>query len=464
MQNLQSIEETLQKLKAEISEIKRGSRGGHQRPHKFVMLLAVIEMTERGLLAENKIYLQNPLIAIFESLFSLARRKDDLCQPGPPFFHLRSSGFWFHKVKPSKEDAYARLKSPGGGMQIILDHVEYAYLRDDWFQALSQPKVRKELRSYIADLLNQDNIPNATTYGEAIQPDRAVKETKEVKPKDMPKRLETAFHETFYLSRPELSQMLKVIHNQADALDDATLREVLREHTHLGTNQIRAMPRYGFGTGLLDEKYQLTTFGKLMLQHDPLLESAGTQWLMHYFMSSPHGPGPAFWHNLVTSRFRIGDQFSRSDLVFQAKSFISDTLGKQLKDDTIEAAITAFLGTYVKPDGLSRLEILVNDGSDTYTVLDPEAPSMRVVACALMDLWQAKYTNLATINLNDLYGANGLSSIFMVGRGKLNSLLEEMQQEGVVEMFRIAPPYQVRLLHSDVALMLGKLYGTDIAS
>lgn len=459
-----SIEEIIRKLRIDISEIKRGSRGGHQRPHKYVMLLAVIEMAERGLLAENKIYLQNPLIAIFESLFNLVRRKDDLCQPGPPFFHLRSSGFWFHKVKPSKEAAYEKLKSPGGGTQVILDHVEYAYLRDDWFQALNQPKVRKELRSFIADLLKQDDVSHTETYGETIQHHRAVKETKEVKPKDMPKRLETAFHETFYLSRPELSQALDVIQDQADALDDGSLKEVLRKHTHLGTNQIRAVPRYGFGTGLLDEKYQLTIFGKLALKHDPLLESAGTQWLMHYFMSAPQGPGPAFWHHLITTRFRTGDQFSRADLVFHAKAFISDTLGKQLKDDTVEAAITAFIGTYVKPDGFSKLEILANDRPDSYTVLEPEAPPMWVVACALMDLWQAKYNNLATINLNDLYGANGLSSVFMVGRGKLNSLLEEMQQEGIVEIFRIAPPYQVRLLHSNVALMLGKLYGTDISS
>lgn len=344
-------------------------------------------------------------------------------------------------------------------MQIILNHVDYAYLRDDWFQAICLPKIRRELRLYISKLLNSDETHDVNP---GISQLRAIKEPKKVETKNMPKRLETAFHETFYLSRPEISQVLEVIHTQAGLLDDTSLRIVLREHTHLGTNQIRAMPRYSFGAGLLNEKYQLTQFGKLAVQHDPLLESIGTQWLMHYFMSSPNGPGPAFWHNLVTTRFRSGDQFSRSDLFFQAKDFISGNLGKQLKDDTVEAAITAFLGTYVRSDGLSKLEILDFNGLDTYTVLEPEAPPMWVVACALIDLWQSQFSGLVTINLNDLYGANGLSSVFMIGRGKLNGLLEEMQQEEIVELFRIAPPYQVRLLHQKADLLLGKMYGTDL--
>ncbi len=147
---------SLDTLKTEIREMRRGSKGDHLRPHKLVMLLSVIELAERGLLPENKIYLEEPLLTVFENYFSLVQKKDDWCQPGPPFFHLRSSGFWFHKVKPDRETNYTSLTTTGGGLQLIHDNVEYAYLRDDFFQAISDPASRRELRLFITSLLNPD--------------------------------------------------------------------------------------------------------------------------------------------------------------------------------------------------------------------------------------------------------------------------------------------------------------------
>ncbi len=147
---------SLAQIKEEIKTLRRGSKGGYQRPHKLVLLLSVIELADRGLLRENKIYLEEPLITIFENYFNLVRKKDDWCQPGPPFFHLRSSGFWFHKIKPGREKHYATLTTTGGGLQIIRDNIDYAYLRDDFFAAILNPKSRRELRRFITSLLNPD--------------------------------------------------------------------------------------------------------------------------------------------------------------------------------------------------------------------------------------------------------------------------------------------------------------------
>lgn len=143
-------------LKSEILNMRRGSKHGHFRPHKLVMLLSVIEMVDRGYLVENKIYLQEPLLTIFEAYFNLVKKKDDLCQPGPPFFHLRSSGFWFHKVKPGREQQYASLTSTGGGTGIIHENIEYAYLRDDVFELISNFETRRQLRLILTALLNPE--------------------------------------------------------------------------------------------------------------------------------------------------------------------------------------------------------------------------------------------------------------------------------------------------------------------
>jgi len=152
MSNLPSLDA----IKVEIQEMKRGSKGGYQRPHKLVMLLSVIELADRGLLTENKIYLEEPLLTVFENYFNLIRKKDDWCQPGIPFFHLRSSPFWFHKIKPGREKAYAALTTTGGGLRLVQENIDYAYLREDVFRAIQSADSRYELRTFITSLLNPD--------------------------------------------------------------------------------------------------------------------------------------------------------------------------------------------------------------------------------------------------------------------------------------------------------------------
>ncbi|HPD41385.1 MAG TPA: hypothetical protein PLD43_07480 [Anaerolineae bacterium] len=154
MSDLPSVNSSIEKFKQEILEIKRSKQGKHSRPHKLVMLLAVIELADRGLLSENKIYFAEPLLNIFENIFLLVKRKDDLCQPGPPFFHLRTSGFWFHKVRPQYKEAYSKLATTGGGSKLIEQYIEYAYLREDVYKMITHPASRKDLRSFISGLLN----------------------------------------------------------------------------------------------------------------------------------------------------------------------------------------------------------------------------------------------------------------------------------------------------------------------
>ena len=154
MSDLPSLTPALESFKQEILELRRGKQGEHQRPHKLVMLLSMLELVDRGLLHENKIYLSAPLIDIFEKIFDLVKRKNDLCQPGPPFFHLRSSGFWFHKVRSGREKDYEKLTTTGGGLQMIEEHIEYAYLREDVFRLIQNPISRKELRIFLSGLLN----------------------------------------------------------------------------------------------------------------------------------------------------------------------------------------------------------------------------------------------------------------------------------------------------------------------
>lgn len=428
----------INKIKVDIMSIRRGRRAGYDRPHKLVLLLAVIDLVECELITENKIYPREPFLSKFNKIFRFVRKKDDWCQPGPPFFHLRTSGIWFHKIKTGREEIYSSLKTTGGGIQKVQEIIEYAYLRDDVFQAFSCQESRDELKEYIISILNKEK----ETY--IIQ------------------RLGTVFHETIQLKRSSLIQVMNIVSNSDLVLDATSTRILIREGSNLGTNYVKAIPRYGFGFGLLSENYLLSSFGDFALKYDPLLVQECTQWIMHYHMSTHQGPGPAFWHNLVITRFRTGDEFESSEVKSQIAREYEDTEQKPLADRSAQSTATIFLGTYTSvEDGLGNLGILELVGDNRYRVLDPIPPPKWAVAYALVDLWTSRYENSVTINLRDLYGDDGLTNIFMIGRGRLNQILEELQEEGLLQLHRIAPPYQLVLLYKEKEPILRKLYGVD---
>lgn len=273
---------------------------------------------------------------------------------------------------------------------------------------------------------------------------------------ELPGRLGITFHRTFSLSRPGLTQVMD--------LDDIASgrkleRSAIRANTNLGPIYVEAMPRYGYGAGLLDENKRKTIFGSFASKYDCLLEQAGTQWLMHYFLSAPHGPGPVFWHELVTCRFRSGDHFSTDEITEQIADVFQRLEGKPLANRSARSTATVFLGTYTKPDALGKLGILEETGHDFYRVLEPEPPPVWAVAYALLDYWKGQFGHRSTVNLDDLYSERGLSHIFMIGPGRMGGILRAMQEEGYVDVYRVAPPYQVVLLNSDISCLLEKLYG-----
>ncbi len=84
---------------------------------------------------------------------------------------------------------------------------------------------------------------------------------------------------------------------------------------------------------------------------DPGLASPTTQWLLHYHLSAPHGPGPSFWHHVVT-HLPIGSATSTSEVTELITDHVQQLEGKEPNPRTMRAAATIFLGSYAKPEGL----------------------------------------------------------------------------------------------------------------
>lgn len=263
----------------------------------------------------------------------------------------------------------------------------------------------------------------------------------------MKHRIGTVFHESFSLSRPALSAILRIAVESRKEVGF----ETIREETHLGNNYVKAMPRYSVGAGLLENKtYRLTPLGHYVYDNDPGLSHPSTQWLMHYHLSAPLGPGAVFWHYLVSRHLRPGARLYPTSLREDVRAFVREAEGKELADRSVRTLITVFTGTYVKTDGLGQLGILQEQGNE-FVVQEPNSPSAGVIGYALAHYWEQTWPGLGQVNLNDLYEPGGFASLLLLNAFTLGSRLRELQSKRFLELHQIAPPHQlVRLWNSPV--------------
>jgi hypothetical protein len=286
----------------------------------------------------------------------------------------------------------------------------------------------------------------------------------------MGSRLGTAFHETFKLDRARLSEVLRV----AKAFEGSNLsstgftkKDLDAAGTSLGNNMRRAFPRWGVGVGLLDVsggRYRLTDLGRSAIEYDPTLHRSDTRWLMHYHLSAPKGPGPFFWHQLFAGLLTPGDTFGREEVERAITAAQSGSLGDKL----LQSTASVFLGTYTDPAGLGRLHLVRSMGNDraSYTLsLTPEPASFWAFAYALVDYWGQMWKDHLTVGIDDLSRPGGLANLFFLERSKVDEYLSQLQREGWIEVFRVAPPFQlVRRWSNPVERWreaLGHLYTND---
>jgi len=131
----------------QFANLKLNTRGGGEKsPHKVAMLLAVVELIELNILDENRIPFDQQLKDTFTKHFTTLANDSDRNNPHLPFFHLRSSGFWHHHVKPGKSANYSDL-STASSPSVIEENIAFAYLDDELFELLGNGVASELLKS-----------------------------------------------------------------------------------------------------------------------------------------------------------------------------------------------------------------------------------------------------------------------------------------------------------------------------
>ncbi|MHC2990182.1 restriction endonuclease [Pontibacter sp. HJ8] len=82
-----------------FTKLRQGVTKYGKAPHKPVLLLAFIELFEKGELTENRVLISPELVALFKESFALLVRTAHKSDFFLPFYHLSGEGFWTVQTK-----------------------------------------------------------------------------------------------------------------------------------------------------------------------------------------------------------------------------------------------------------------------------------------------------------------------------------------------------------------------------
>jgi len=94
--------------------LRRDKSGSHERPHKPVLLLTILDLLDRGAVTKNEIQLTPELTKTFKRYFEVVRQRDDQPTIENPFYHLCGDGFWQLVPKPGERPPY----EPGNASRV----------------------------------------------------------------------------------------------------------------------------------------------------------------------------------------------------------------------------------------------------------------------------------------------------------------------------------------------------------
>lgn len=153
------LERTLSLIEYEKRFAKlRVNRGGaNKSPHKVAMLQAVMDLIELDEIKTNQFRFDEDLKRQFTKRFQPLATSKDRNNPHLPFFHLRSEGFWHHKIRPGQHERYKQLTTATsqGAIDACID---YAFMDDELFELLGNQVVRELLRSSLLANLDEKLI------------------------------------------------------------------------------------------------------------------------------------------------------------------------------------------------------------------------------------------------------------------------------------------------------------------
>ncbi len=176
-----------------LYNLRRDKSGSHERPHKPVLLLSIIDLLDRGVITRNEVPLSPELVTTFKRYFAVVKKQDDQPTIQNPFFHLCGDKFWQLVPVPGEAPIYREGATSGASSVAELRRrVAHGKFDDGIWPLLSEPVARHQLREalvarYFPD--DRDKLAAIAATGRTVEPVDALRE-------EMPPGRDGAFRRT----------------------------------------------------------------------------------------------------------------------------------------------------------------------------------------------------------------------------------------------------------------------------
>lgn len=158
-----------------FAKLKRGGSKYGAAPHKPILLLTLIELIEKGIVTDNRVFVDAQLVGTFKENWLLlvnTAHQEDFTQP---FYYLQNErvagqGFWFLQPMPGCQ-INAHIKS----VSVLASVCEYGYLAADLWLLLNDAVSRAYLRQVLLDtyfVATKNNLLNAKQQGQGYLNDQ----------------------------------------------------------------------------------------------------------------------------------------------------------------------------------------------------------------------------------------------------------------------------------------------------
>ena len=130
-----------------IYNLRRDKTGTHERPHKPVLLLSIIDLLDRGVITRNEVPLSNELVETFKRYFEVVRKHNDQPTIQNPFFHLCGDKFW--KLVPAAGEGIIYHEGATSGAPSVAElrrRTVGGQFEAGLWALLSEPVARHQLR------------------------------------------------------------------------------------------------------------------------------------------------------------------------------------------------------------------------------------------------------------------------------------------------------------------------------
>nr|WP_294901080.1 HNH endonuclease [uncultured Pedobacter sp.] len=157
------MQQYLNKYLKALSHLKRGNTPMGIAPHKPVLLISIIELIEKGIITENKVYINADLVGTFKENWQLLVNTLHQADFTQPFYYLQSDKaggepFWFLVPYPGCQ-INAHIKS----VSTLAHTVAYGCFSVELFHLLNDTLSRSVIKQVLLDSyfpVTQQNLQN----------------------------------------------------------------------------------------------------------------------------------------------------------------------------------------------------------------------------------------------------------------------------------------------------------------